>query len=145
MDDEGFIYFIQRLKRMIITSGYSVYPSQLENIIEAHHAVLSSCIIGVDDPYKKQKVKAFVVLQPQYQKAANLAEIKKDIYEHCKKNIAKYAFPYEFEYRDELPQTKVGKTAYIVLENEERIKQQLAKEETNTILEEVGVAVEQHV
>lgn len=56
MDEEGFIYFKQRLeKRMIISSGYSIYPSQLEDIIDGHEAVLMSSVIGVPDPYKMQR------------------------------------------------------------------------------------------
>jgi long-chain acyl-CoA synthetase len=120
MDEDGFVYFRQRLKRMIISSGYSIYPSQIENVIEAHDKVLTSCVIGVPDPYKMQKVKAFVVLRDG-QEATE--EIKADILAHCKKNIAKYALPYEFEYRDALPKTLVGKVAYTVLEKEEAEKQ----------------------
>ncbi|MBQ3866417.1 MAG: AMP-binding protein, partial [Clostridia bacterium] len=56
MDERGFIYFKQRIKRMIITSGYNVYPSQIENILESHEAVQMSCVIGVKDPVKMQKV-----------------------------------------------------------------------------------------
>jgi len=119
MDDDGFVYFKQRLKRMIITAGYNVYPSQLENIIDAHEAVLSSCIIGVPDPYKIQKVKAFIVLKPEHRNASNIEQIKSEIYKHCTHNIAKYSMPYEFEYRYELPRTLVGKVAYTVLEKEE--------------------------
>ncbi|NLA87225.1 MAG: long-chain fatty acid--CoA ligase, partial [Clostridiales bacterium] len=63
MDEDGFIYFRQRIKRMIISSGYSIYPSQIENVIDAHEKVLTSCVIGVPDPYKMQKIKAFVVLR----------------------------------------------------------------------------------
>ena len=64
MDEEGFIYFKQRLKRMIITSGYNVYPSQVENVIDAHPDVLMSTVIGVKDDYKMQRVKAFIVPKP---------------------------------------------------------------------------------
>ena len=116
MDEDGFIYYKQRLKRMIITSGYSVYPSQLENIIDAHPGVLMCTVIGVPDPYKMQKVKAFVVLRNGVEPDD---ELKKSLKEHCAKNIAKYAMPYEFEFRDSLPQTLVGKVAYTVLEKEE--------------------------
>ena len=65
MDEEGFVYFRQRIKRMIITSGYNVYPSRIENILDAHELVHMSCVIGVPDPYKMQKVVAFVVLRPE--------------------------------------------------------------------------------
>ncbi|SHI19768.1 long-chain acyl-CoA synthetase [Sporobacter termitidis DSM 10068] len=119
MDEDGFVYFRQRLKRMIISSGYSIYPSQIENVIDAHEKVLTSCVIGVPDPYKMQKVKAFVVLRDG-EKATD--EIKASILAHCKKNIAKYALPYEIEYRDALPKTLVGKVAYTVLEQEEADK-----------------------
>ena len=116
MDSEGFIYFKQRIKRMIISSGYSIYPSQIENVLDGHPAVLMSVAIGVPDPYKIQKVKAFLVLKPHIKETD---QIKDSIYQHCLKNIARYSMPYEFEYRDSLPQTLVGKIAYTVLEKEE--------------------------
>ena len=116
MDEEGFIYFRQRIKRMIISSGYSVYPSQLENIIDSHENVLISCVIGVPDDYRVQRIKAFIVLRDNLEPTK---EIKESILEHCRKNIAKYAMPREFEYRADLPRTLVGKVAYIELEKEE--------------------------
>ena len=112
MDEEGFIYFRQRMKRMIITSGYNVYPSQIENILEGHPAVQRSCVIGVPDPYKMQKVKAFVVLK---QGVENTPELVDDIMAHCRKHVAKYAMPYVIEVRDSLPTTLVGKVAYTKL------------------------------
>jgi len=116
MDEDGFIYFRQRIKRMIVSSGYSIYPSQLENAIESHESVLISCVIGVPDEYKMQKIKAFIILRDG-QEATD--EIKSSIYEHCRKNIARYAMPSEFEYRNELPRTIIGKVAYLELEKEE--------------------------
>ena len=115
MDADGFIYFRQRIKRMIITSGYNVYPSQLENIIDAHEKVLISCVVGVKDKYKMQKVKAFVVLRPGVEPTE---EVRQELMEHCRKHIAKYAMPYEIEFRSDLPKTLVGKVAYRVLEEE---------------------------
>ncbi len=120
MDEEGFVYFKQRLKRMIITSGYNVYPSQVENVIDAHEAVLMSTVIGIKDDYKMQRVKAFVVLRPGYEPTE---ELKSDLMEHLKKHVAKYALPKEIEFRDALPKTLVGKVAYTVLEKEEEAKQ----------------------
>ena len=120
MDEDGFIYFSQRIKRMIITSGYNVYPSQIENIIDAHEAVSMSCVIGVKDPYKVQKVKAFVVLKAGFE-PNDLT--KQSILEYCKKNISKYAMPYEIEFRKDFPKTLVGKVAYRELEQEELNKQ----------------------
>ena len=121
MDEDGFIYFKGRIKRMIITSGYNVYPAQLENILDAHELVHMSCIIGVPDPYKIQKVKAFVMLKPGV--PAN-DDTKQTLLDYCRKYIAKYAMPYDIEFRDELPKTLVGKVAYRVLEEEETKKRE---------------------
>lgn len=112
MDEEGFVFFRQRIKRMIITSGYNVYPSQLENIIEGYPDVQRCCVIGVDDPYKVQRVKAFIVLKDGVKDSPALQE---GIMQYCKKHIAKYALPSEIEVRDSLPTTLVGKVAYTKL------------------------------
>ena len=121
-DSEGFVFFKGRAKRMIISSGYNVYPAQIENIIDAHEAVQMSCVIGVPDAYKMQKVKAFVKLNPGFEPND---ETKQSILAHCAKHVAKYAMPYDVEFRDELPKTLVGKVAYRILEEEEleKIKQ----------------------
>lgn len=119
MDDDGFIYFKQRLKRMIVTSGYNVYPSQLENVFDAHEMVQMSCVIGVPDPLKMQKVKAFIMLKPG---VAPTEENKQILMAYARKNIAKYAMPYDIEFRENLPKTMVGKVAYRVLEEEELAK-----------------------
>ena len=118
MDAEGFIYFRGRAKRMIISSGYNVYPGQIENILDAHPLVQMSCVIGVPDPYKMQKVKAFVKLIP----GADRIESKAILMAYCRKNIAKYAMPYDIEFREDFPKTLVGKVAYRVLEEEEKEK-----------------------
>ena len=119
MDDRGFVYFKQRLKRIIITNGYNVYPSQLENAFDAHEKVHMSCIIGVPDPIKKQKVKAFIMLKPDIKPSD---DVKSELMEYAKKNISKYALPYDIEFREDLPKTLVGKVAYRILEEEELSK-----------------------
>ena len=115
MDEDGFIYFRQRLKRMIITSGYNVYPSQLENIIDGHDKVLLSCVIGVKDSYRVQRVKAYIVPMPGVEPTE---ELKQELLAYCESRVAKYAMPREIEFRTELPKTLVGKVAYRVLEEE---------------------------
>ena len=119
MDEQGFIFFRGRAKRMIVSSGYNIYPGQLENILDAHPKVQMSCVIGVPDPYKMQRVKAFLMLKPSV--PAN-AETKAELMEYCRKRIAKYALPSDLEFRQELPKTLVGKVAYRVLEEEEAAK-----------------------
>ena len=115
MDADGFVYFRQRIKRMIITSGYNVYPSQLENIIDGHEKVLLSCCIGIPDAYRGQIIRAYVVPMPGVEPTE---ELKQEILDHCSRHIAKYALPRELVWRTELPKTLVGKVAYRVLEEE---------------------------
>ena len=121
MDDEGFIYFKGRAKRMIISSGYNVYPGQIENILDAHEAVQMSCVIGVPDALKIQSVKAFVKLAAGVEPSE---AIRQELMDHCKKHVAKYAMPRDIEFRDEMPKTLVGKVAYRVLEEEEMKKRE---------------------
>ena len=109
MDEEGMIFFEQRLKRIIISSGYNIYPSQIESVLDKHPAVNFSTVIGITHPYKVQVAKAFIVLNEGY-KPNN--ETLKSIKAHCAKNISKYALPYEYEFRDSLPKTTIGKVAY---------------------------------
>ena len=115
MDLDGFIYFRQRIKRMIISSGYNVYPSQLENIIDGHEKVLLSCVIGIKDEYRGQRIRAYVVPMPGIEPTD---ELKQELLDHCAQHIAKYAMPREIVWRTELPKTLVGKVAYRVLEEE---------------------------
>jgi len=119
MDEEQFVYFRQRIKRMIITNGYNVYPSQLEKIIDSIEEVAYSCVIGVKDPKRMHRVKAFVVLKPAYKPTKGIED---KILSELKLKIAGYAIPKEIEFRSELPRTLVGKVAYRQLEDEENKK-----------------------
>lgn len=119
MDEEGMIFFEQRLKRLIISSGYNIYPSYIENVIDKHESVAFSTVIGIPHPYKVQVAKAFIVLKDGYKpNSETLDSIKK----HCAKNIAKYSLPYEYEFRTSIPKTKVGKIAFNELLNENNNK-----------------------
>mgnify|MGYP004664679273 FL=1 len=128
MDADGFVYFRGRKKRMIITSGYNVYPGQLENILDANPMVQMSCVIGVPDPYKMQKVKAFVMLVPGVEPNQ---ETEDKLMRYCSQHIAKYAMPYDIEFRKTLPKTLVGKVAYRELEEEEEARLNIKGEEKN--------------
>lgn len=119
MDEEGFIYFKQRLKRMIVSSGYNIYPQYIENTIDSHPDVLMSCVIGIPHEYKMQVAKAFIVLKNGTTPSDKELE---SIKSHCEKNLARYSWPYEYEFRDELPKTLVGKIAYNELSKEEQLK-----------------------
>ena len=115
MDEDGYVYFRQRIKRMIITNGYNVYPGQIENIIDSLDEVAYSCVIGVKDPHRMQRVKAYVVLKPGFK---GDEAMKKKILGELNIHVAKYAIPREIEFRDDLPKTLVGKVAYRKLEEE---------------------------
>ena len=119
MDEDGLIYFSQRIKRIIVSSGYNVYPTYIESIINKHEAVLTSTVIGIPHPYKGQVAKAFIVLKDGYKPSL---KIEKEIKELCAQNISKYALPAQYEFRDKLPKTLVGKVAFKELENEEKKK-----------------------
>lgn len=116
---DGLIYFAQRLKRIIISSGYNIYPTHLESIINSHEGVLTSTVIGIDHPYKGQVPKAFIVLKPGYKTGK---KVEREIRELLERNVPIYALPATYEFRDKLPQTKVGKVAFKELEKEEKAK-----------------------
>ena len=119
LGEDGLIYFAQRLKRIIISSGYNIYPTHLESIINSHEAVLTSTVIGIDHHYKGQVPKAFIVLKPGYKPGKR---IEREIRELLERNIPIYALPAAYEFRDKLPKTKVGKVAFRELEKEEKTK-----------------------
>lgn len=114
MDEDGFLFYSGRKKRMIITSGYNVYPSHIENIIETHPAVLQCTVVGLPHPYKHEVPKAFIVLKEGYYSIF----VKKEIKEFCEKNMAKYMIPKEFVYRKKLPKTKLGKVDFEKLKSD---------------------------
>jgi long-chain acyl-CoA synthetase len=113
MDEEGYIYFAMRLKLMIVTNGYNVYPTVIENILDAHPLIHKSCVVGVADPIKIQKVKAYIVLNADVPKTD---AVRESILHYCKEHIARYAIPEALEFLDALPRTLVGKVAYRELE-----------------------------
>lgn len=119
LGEDGLIYFAQRLKRIIISSGYNIYPTHLESVINSHEAVLTSTVIGIEHHYKGQVPKAFIVLKPGY-KAGK--KIEREIRELLERNVPIYALPTSYEFRDKLPQTLVGKVAFKKLEEEEKSK-----------------------
>ena len=115
MDEDGFVYFRQRLKRMIITNGYNVYPSQLENVIDSIPEVAYSCVIGVRDARRGQRIQAYIVLRDGVEPSD---ELRRKIHDEMKLHVALYALPKDYIFRKELPKTLVGKVSYRKLEEE---------------------------
>ena len=115
IDKNGYLYFKSRLKRMIVTSGYNIYPAVLEKIIIEHPAVLNVVVVGIPHPYKKQVPIACIVLKDNYEESNELTE---DIKLFCTKSIAKYALPYRYHYIKSIPKTLIGKVNFKKLEEE---------------------------
>ena len=114
MSCDGVLHYQSRIKRMIISNGYNIYPLELEEIICKCEYVSQCTVVAVKHPIKQEVPKAVIVLKKDIEKTN---EIEKEIKEYCKNNIAKYAMPYEFEFRESLPVTKIGKVNYRELEN----------------------------
>lgn len=115
MDSDGYVYFKQRIKRIIISSGYNIYPSQVEKVICEIPEVLLATVVGIPDKYRGQIAKAFVV--PKDGVKPN-GELRDKIMTHCREHLAKFELPRQIEFRESLPKTKVGKVAYTELEKE---------------------------
>ena len=115
MDEDGYVYFRQRIKRLIITNGYNVYPSQIENFLDGMDEISYSCVIGVKDKRRMHRVRAYIVLKDSVKPSE---ELKDRIIERLKEHVALYALPREVIFREELPKTLVGKVAYRKLEEE---------------------------
>ena len=114
MDEDGFLFYKGRLKRMIITSGYNVYPSHIEEVIEQHPEVLQCTVVGIPHPYKQEVPKAFIVLKDGVNKLFAKASVR----DYARKNLAKYMIPYEFVFRKSLPKTKLGKVDFQKLKSD---------------------------
>jgi long-chain acyl-CoA synthetase len=112
---DGYVYFKGRIKRLIVSSGYSVYPYHVESVLGGHEFVERCCVVGVPDEYKMQKVKAYIVLKKG---APPEGEAVESIKAHCRASLAPYNRPREYEARDSLPVTALGKVVYRELERE---------------------------
>ena len=115
--EDGILHYVQRLKRMLIVSGYNVYPSHIEDVLMTHPDIVNCGVIGIPHPYKVQVPKAFIVVKNGV-KVDN--SFKKEIKEYCEKNLAFYMIPKEFVFRESLPKTMIGKVNYRELEKEEQ-------------------------
>ena len=108
VDDRGVVYFKGRLKRMIITNGYNVYPSNIEEVSRKSELVAQAACIGVPDKLRGEIVKVFIIPKDNASERA----IKKDLNKIYKKYLAKYEIPREIAFMKEFPKTKLGKIDY---------------------------------
>jgi len=117
MDQDGFIYIVDRIKDLIICSGYNVYPRNIEEAISTHPAVEEVTVIGIKDAYRGEAPKAFIKLK------AGAAASKEDILRHLEPKLSKIEMPSEIEFRDALPKTIIGKLSKKELKLEEAQRQ----------------------
>jgi long-chain acyl-CoA synthetase len=113
MDEDGFIYIVDRIKDLIICSGYNVYPRRIEEAIYTHPAVEEVTVIGVKDTYRGEAPKAFVKLK------AGMSASEADLRHHLEPKLSKIEMPSEIEFRDALPKTMIGKLSKKELKAEE--------------------------
>ncbi len=102
MDEDGYLYIVDRKKDMVIVSGFNVYPNEVEEVIAMHPGVASAGVVGVPDEKTGEAVRAYVVRND-----ASVTE--EQIREHCKEHLTNYKVPKQIVFRDELPMTPVGK------------------------------------
>lgn len=102
MDDNGFIYIVDRKKDMILVSGFNVYPNEIEEVIAQHSGVLEVAVVGIPDANTGEAVKAFIVKKDQLLTADALLA-------YCREHLTGYKLPRHIEFRDSLPKSPVGK------------------------------------
>ncbi len=103
MDEEGWIFIIDRKKDMIIAGGYKVYPKEVDEVLFSHPNILEACTVGVPDEYRGETVKAFIVKKP------NVKLDENDIFAYCKERLAAYKVPKMIEFLSSLPKSNIGK------------------------------------
>jgi fatty-acyl-CoA synthase len=118
VDEDGYFFIADRVKRMINASGFKVWPAEVENMMYAHPAIEEACVIGVDDAYRGETVKAFVVLKA----GARCRMSEREIVVWCRSTMAAYKVPQSIEFRDALPKSAAGKLMWRTLQEEERAK-----------------------
>jgi long-chain acyl-CoA synthetase len=114
MDDDGYVFIVDRKKDMVKTSGFQVWPREIEEVVAAHPAVLEVGVAGIPDPVKGEVSKAWVVLK------AGKTCTEEEIRSYCRERLAPYKVPAKVEFRTELPKTMVGKVLRRVLAAEAR-------------------------
>ena len=116
MDDEGFIFIVDRIKDLIISSGYNVYPRRIEDALYEHPAVEEATVVGIKDDYRGEAPKAFV------KRRSGATATVEDLRKHLESKISKIEMPAEIEFRDQLPKTMIGKLSKKELKAEEEAR-----------------------
>lgn len=115
IDEDGYFFMVDRLKRMINASGFKVWPSEVESLMYAHPAVLEACVIGTRDPHRGETVKALVVLRPEWRGRVD----ERTLIEWCRGTMAAYKVPRIIAFADTLPKSGSGKIQWRELQERE--------------------------
>lgn len=121
MDEDGYFYIVQRKKDLILVSGFNVYPTEVEEVLFTHFAVREAAVIGINDPYRGEAVKAFVVLKED---VAGTPELTEELLEYCRGRLARYKVPSIIEFIASLPKSAVGKVLRREMREAEEAKRQ---------------------
>lgn len=124
IDEEGYFFIVDRVKRMINASGFKVWPTEVESILYKHLAIQQACIVGVPDPKRGETVKAFVILNDEY--VGKVTE--EEIIEWSKGQMAAYKYPRFVEFREKFPTTASGKILWRKLQEEELEKTKVVEQ-----------------
>jgi long-chain acyl-CoA synthetase len=103
MDEDGYFYIVDRIKDMILSGGFNVYPRDIDEVLFQHPKILEACSIGIPHPKRGEAVKAFVILKEGQEMTSQ------EVIDYCDTKLAKYKLPVEVEFRQELPKSNVGK------------------------------------
>lgn len=117
MDEKGYTYIVDRKKDLIIAGGYNIYPRDIDEVLFEHPKILKACAVGVPDQHRGETVKAFIVLKE------GETATEQEIIDFCKEKLAPYKVPKSVEFKDDLPETMVGKVLRRALREEEIKKQ----------------------
>jgi len=118
MDEDGWVYLVDRKKDMIIASGFKVWPREVEDVLYKHPATKEAVVVGVADPYRGESPKAFISLKDEYKGKVTAEEF----IDFCKQNMAAYKYPRQVEFLDEIPKTATGKALRRLLREQEAKK-----------------------
>ena len=118
IDEEDYVFFVDRIKDLIIASGYNIAPVEIENVLYEHPAVAEAAVIGVPHEYRGETVKAFIALKEDFRGKVT----EDEIIEYCKKKLATFKVPRVIEFKDALPKSLIGKVLRRVLREEEQTK-----------------------
>jgi fatty-acyl-CoA synthase len=118
MDEEGYFFIVDRLKRMINASGYKVWPTEIESLMYQHPAVQEACVIGTKDAHRGETVKAVIVLRAEWRGKIEA----QPIIDWCRENMAAYKVPRVIEFVDALPKSGAGKIMWRELQERENAK-----------------------